>query len=147
MINLEGVKMDTSFQKTVLAGVVGTAVMTIVMFLAPMMGLPKMNAAVMLSGMMGVPVIVGWVMHFMIGIVFALGYVFLFASKVKMQNVVVKGMVFGFAVFVFAQIAIAMMSMIMGAMPAPEGGMALMMLGSIIGHIVFGIPVALIAKA
>jgi hypothetical protein len=36
--------------------------------------------------------------------------------------------------------------MIMGPMPPPEGGMITMMIGSIIGHVMFGIPVALIVK-
>jgi len=138
--------MNTSLQKTILAGVVGTIVMTVVMYLAPMMGLPKMNAAEMLSGMMGVSIIIGWAMHFMIGIVFALGYSFLFTAQVKIKNLVFKGVVFGFAAFVVAQIAIAMMGVVMGPMPVPEGGMALMMIGSIIGHTMYGIPVALIAK-
>jgi len=138
--------MKISLQKTVLAGIAATAVMTIVMYLAPMMGLPEMNAAAMLSGMMGAPIIVGWVMHFMIGIIFALGYSFLFVSTVKIENSVVKGAVFGFAAFVVAQIAMLMMSLVMGPMPAPEGGMMPMMVGSIIGHIMYGIPVALIAK-
>lgn len=138
--------MNISLQKTILAGIVGTAVMTMVMFLAPMMGLPKMNAAEMLSSMMKAPVIVGWIMHFMIGIIFALAYTFIFVSKVKVKNLVVKGAIFGFVVFIFAQIVMAMMAAIMGPMPQPEGGMMLMIVGSVIGHIVYGISVALIAK-
>jgi uncharacterized membrane protein YagU involved in acid resistance len=96
--------------------------------------------------MMGLPIIIGWIMHFMIGIVFALGYMVLFLPKIKIQNHVIKGAVYGFAVFLFAQIAFAIMSMIMGPMPPPEGGMITMMIGSIIGHVMFGIPVALIVK-
>ena len=138
--------MKPSLQNTILAGIVGTAVMTVVMFLAPMMGLPEMNAAAMLSMMTGFPIVVGWLMHFMIGIIFALGYTLLFFSNVKIQNRIAKGAVFGFTVFIFAQIAIAMMGAIMGGMPAPEGGMILMMIGSVIGHVMYGIPIALIAK-
>lgn len=138
--------MNTLLQKTILGGAAGTAVMSLVMYLAPMMGLPEMNAAEMLSGMMDTPVIIGWIMHFMVGIIFALGYTLLFLPKVKIQNLYIKGALFGFAVFLFAQIAFAMMGMIMGPMPAPEGGMMPMMIGSIIGHVMFGIPVALIVK-
>ncbi|MDP1675549.1 MAG: hypothetical protein Q8L88_01695 [Bacteroidota bacterium] len=138
--------MKNSLQKTIFAGITATAVMTLVTYLAPMMGLPEMNIPAMLSGMMGVPIIVGWVMHFMIGITFALGYTFLFAAKVKIQNLAVKGAVFGFAAFIMAQIVMVMMGLVMGPMPAPEGGMLPMMVGSIIGHVMYGIPVALIAK-
>jgi hypothetical protein len=138
--------MNTTVQRTVLAGVAGTIIMSIIMFLAPMMGLPEMDAAAMLAGMMGFPLAIGWAAHFMIGIVFAIGYTYIFLPRVKISNLVVKGALFGIAVFVAAQIAIAMMSAIMGPMPTPEGGMMLMMIGSIIGHIMYGIPVAMIAK-
>ena len=73
--------MKTKIQKSVLGGLVGTAVMTLVIFLAPMMGMPKMNPAEMLSSMMGVPILIGWIMHFMTGIIFALGYVFLLSNR------------------------------------------------------------------
>ncbi|MHB1048732.1 MAG: DUF6789 family protein [Bacteroidota bacterium] len=138
--------MNTTVQRTILAGVAGTIVMSIIMFLAPMMGLPEMDAAAMLAGMMGAPIVIGWAAHFMIGIIFALGYTYIFLPRVKISNLAVKGALFGVAVFVAAQIAIAMMSAIMGPMPVPEGGMMLMMIGSIIGHIMYGIPVAMIAK-
>ena len=138
--------MNSSLQKTVIAGVVATAIMTIVMYLAPLMGLPEMNAAAMLSGMTGLPITFGWAMHFMIGIVFAMSYTFLFLTNLKIKNVIVKGAAFGFAAFIVAQIAMVMMSIVLGPMPSPEGGMIPMMIGSIIGHVMYGIPVALIVK-
>ncbi|OQX73751.1 MAG: hypothetical protein B6D61_12180 [Bacteroidetes bacterium 4484_249] len=132
--------MKTKIQQSVIGGIVGTAVMTIIMFLAPMMGMPKMNPAEMLSGMMGFPIIIGWFMHFMIGVTFALGYVFFFNNLLKKINSkVLKGTIFGFSVFIFAQIMMAMMETIMGGMPSPEGNMLLMFIGSIMGHLVFGI--------
>ncbi len=63
--------MENKFVRSILAGVVATAMMTVFMFMAPMMGFPKMNPADMLSGMLGVSPIVGWIMHFMIGSIFA----------------------------------------------------------------------------
>ncbi len=138
--------MNTTVQKTVLAGIAGTAVMSIVMFMAPMMGLPEMDAAAMLAGTMGAPLVIGWAAHFMIGIIFAIGYTYLFLPWVKIASIPVKGAVFGIAVFIAAQIAMAMISAVMGPMPMPEGGMALIMTGSVIGHVMYGIPVALIAQ-
>jgi hypothetical protein len=38
------------------------------------------------------------------------------------------------------------MGAMLGNMPKPEGSMMLMMLGSIMGHVVFGIVVALFVK-
>jgi hypothetical protein len=139
--------MKSKIQQSVIGGIIGTAVMTIVMLLASMMGMPKMNPAEMLSGMMGVPTSIGWFMHFMIGVIFALGYVFLFSILVKkIKSKILKGIIFGLAVFVFAQAMMAVMGAIMGGMPSPSGNMILMVMGSIIGHIVYGIVTILFIK-
>lgn len=138
--------MNSKITKSTIAGLIATATMTIVMFMAPLMGLPKMNAAAMLSMTMGFPIIVGWLMHFMIGIVFALGYSFIIIRLLsKINNYFLKGSIFGMIVFVFAQIVMAMMSMIF-PVPKMEESMALMMLGSIIGHIMYGIVISMIIK-
>ena len=126
-----------------IGGIVGTAVMTMVMFIAPMMGMPKMSPPEMLSGMMGMPVFVGWIMHFMIGVIFALAYAFLFAPNVKIENLILKGAIYGVAIFIFAQIMMAIMGAMM-PMPKMEGSMTMLMIGSLIGHIIFGIVAALV---
>ena len=139
--------METKIKQSVIGGIAGTAVMTMVMFVAPMMGMPKMNPAAMLSVMMGLPLSIGWIMHFMIGIIFALTYAFLFIPLVKkVNNNMLKGAIFGLAAFVFAQIAIAIMGTMLGGMPPMEDSMMLMMIGSIAGHVIFGIAVALFVK-
>ena len=138
--------MENKLGRSILAGLVATAVMTGVTFMAPMMGFPKMNPAEMLSGMMGVPIMVGYLMYFMIGIIFAAAYVYLFNPKVHINSKFLKGIVFGFAVFVFAQVMMFIMGKIM-PMPMPQDNMMLMMLGSLIGHLVYGIVVALVVPA
>lgn len=135
--------MNTKIQKSIMAGMAGTAVMSIVMFIALMMGMPKMNPAAMLSGMMGLPVIIGWVMHFMIGIIFAAMYVYLFNSNIHIQSKIIKGALFGFIVFVFAQLMMFVMGK-MFSMPMAQDNMLMMMIGSLIGHLVFGIIISLI---
>ena len=72
--------MQNKITKSITAGIIGTTVMTLFMMIAPMMGMPKMSAPHMLSGMLGVPIAVGWIMHFMIGTIFAFAYA-LFPSK------------------------------------------------------------------
>lgn len=138
--------MKSKITQTIIAGMIATAAMTGVIFLAPMMGLPKMNPAALLSGMMGVPVIVGYLMHFMIGVIFAAAYVYLFNPKVHIQSKLAKGALFGFVVFIFAQVIMFIMGKMM-PMPMPQDNMMLMMVGSLIGHLVFGIIVALIVPA
>ncbi len=133
--------MNTKISKSILGGIIGTAVMSLVMFIAPMMGMPKMSPPDMLAGTMGMPIAVGWVMHFMIGIIFAFAYTYLFAPKVKISNLFLKGAVFGFAVFIFAQIMMAVMGAML-PMPKMEGSMIMMMIGSFIGHIIYGMGVS-----
>ncbi len=133
--------MNTKISKSLLAGIIGTIAMTFVIFIAPMMGMPKMSPPNMLAGMMGMPIAVGWVMHFMIGIIFAFAYTYLFAPKVKIGNIFLKGAVFGFVVFIFAQIMMAIMGAML-PMPKMEGSMFLTMIGSSMGHVIYGMAVA-----
>lgn len=133
--------------QAVIAGIVATAMMTAVMFLAPLMGLPRMNVAEMLHGMVGIPVWLGWVMHFVIGIVFAVAYVQWFNFRLPIENDLVRGMVYGVLVFVFAQVMMMLMrAMGMGAEPGPEANMVMMAIGSFIGHLVFGLGLGLFIK-
>ena len=133
--------MDNRLSKGIMAGLIGTGVMTMITMLAPMMGLPKMSPPAMLAGMLGMPLAVGWVMHFMIGVMFALAYTFLFAPAVGITNQWVKGAIFGLAVFGFAQVMMAVMGM-MRPMPPMEGAMLPMMMGSLFGHLAYGMTVA-----
>jgi uncharacterized membrane protein YagU involved in acid resistance len=111
------------------------------------MGMPKMSPPQMLAGMMSVSIVIGWIMHFMIGIIFAFAYVYIISRwLVKINNQVLKGTVFGIIVFVFAQIAMKLISAMAGEMPASSDNMFLMIMGSLIGHIMYGIGVALTVK-
>jgi len=137
--------MENKLGRSILAGIVATAIMTVVGVIAPYMGLPKMNPAEMLSGMLGVSTVLGWLMHFMIGIIFAIVYVYLFNPRVHIHNGAGKGLVYGIVVFVFAQIMMFLMSKMM-PMPASsmETNMVLIMVGSLIGHLVFGLLLGLL---
>lgn len=133
--------------KAVLAGIAGTIVMTIFMMIGAAMGMPEMNPPQMLAGMMDTSVVVGWIMHFMIGIIFALIYVYLISNLLKkVSNLFVKGLIFGVIAFIIAQVALPIMGSIFGEMPPPEGSMILMAMASLVGHMVFGVVVALVAK-
>lgn len=140
--------MTNKISLSIIAGVIATAVMTLVMFIAPMMGMPKMNPPAMLSMVMGFPLAIGWMMHFMIGIIFALSYAFIFRNLLKkISSNVVKGVIFGIIAFVWAQISMKMMGLVF-MMPSMPGSAVLNIMGSMLGHIVFGITVVLtIAKS
>jgi len=96
--------MERKIKQSIIGGIVATVIMSVFMFLVSFVGFPKMNPPAMLSGMMGVPLVVGWIMHFMIGIVFALAYAFLLFNLIKKSGgIIVRGIIFGVVVFIFAQ--------------------------------------------
>lgn len=112
--------MNVYIKRVVLAGVVGTAVMTVVStFVAPMMGMPKMNPADMLAGQMGGMIVLGWLAHFMIGVTLA-GIYAIVASRLP-GPVAVRGALYGVAPWLLAQIAV----MPMMGMPLFSGSMVM----------------------
>ena len=72
--------------KVLVAGLVATAAMTLLMLVAPIMGIPLMNIEAMLSGMLGASSTVGWMMHFMIGVLFTAAYAFFFNQRVPVTR-------------------------------------------------------------
>jgi uncharacterized membrane protein YagU involved in acid resistance len=104
-----------------------------------------MNIPAMLSDFMGVPVVVGWLAHFMIGTILALIYVSLFLQKLSWAPWI-KGAIYGLFPWFLAQV---MVNPMMGAgvfamnTPAPM----MMVMGSLIGHLVYGAVVGLVYGA
>ena len=125
-----------NLSRAVGAGIAGTIVMTLFAMMAPVMGMPEMNIPRMLADFMSFPVVVGWLAHFMIGTVFAVAYAYILVSKLP-GHPVVKGILFGLIPWFMAQIAVNPM---MGAgvfalnTPAP----LMMVMGSLVGHVVYG---------
>lgn len=141
--------MQNKIQQSVFIGIVATIAMTLFMMLGSAMGMPKMNPPAMLAGMMGIPVLLGWVIHFLIGIVFTAGYIFFFNDWLKkIASKIVRGAVYGIVVFIIAQIGFPLMTVFSenSTIPEPEGSMLLMIIGSVLGHVVFGIGIAMLVK-
>jgi len=133
--------MSINIKRAVLAGVVGTIVMTMIgTLVAPMMGMPKMNPADMLASQMGGNAMLGWAGHFMIGIGFAMAYGFLTTSLPG--PLAVRGALFGMGPWLMAQVAV----MPMMGMGLFSGSMMLAG-GSLLGHIMYGAVVALVYGA
>lgn len=124
--------MNLRFGRAVIAGLIGTALMTMVgLFAAPLMGLPPMNPAEMLAGAMGGSLMLGWAGHLMIGVILALGYA-LVGSALPGPGVA-RGAIYSLAPFLMAQVLV----MPMMGMPLFSGSAALAM-GSLVGHVVYG---------
>lgn len=128
--------MKKTMTTTIISGLVATFFMTALMIVAPMMGMPKMAIGEMLAGFMHIPVIAGWMMHFLIGIILAGGYVLIFQSKLP-GNPVIKGILFGLIPFLMAQLMVMPM-MGAGFFSSHTGTPLMMVMGSLMGHIVYG---------
>ncbi len=129
--------MNQKVSKSLVAGILGTIVMTIAMMILPYLGFPESDPASMLADMFGVSTIVGWILHFVVGIVFALFYTMLCLMKKFVSNENLRGVLFGIIVFVLAQIGFVILSNFV-TMPEPSGDLTMMMIGSVIAHIVYG---------
>ncbi len=125
-------------------GLTATAAMTLLMLVASMMGMPKMAIGKMLADFMHIPVALGWVMHFMVGVILDAAYLFIWKKRLP-GSPVIRGMFFSLIPFFVAQIMVMPM---MGAgffsmnSPAPM----MMVLGSLMGHLVYGAVLGSITK-
>jgi uncharacterized membrane protein YagU involved in acid resistance len=129
----------------IIAGLLGTLVMTAMMYVAPMMGMPKMDIISMLGTMFtsntGTARIVGVIAHFMMGAVFALIYALLWSLGIG-NPTWLWGLIFGAVHGIVAMIAMPMMIKMHPRSPQMDSG-AMMMIGLMMGHLVFGLVVAL----
>lgn len=128
--------MNLNYQKTVTAGLAGTFAFTVIMFLGPMMGLPKMDMGNMLGIMnpiMPMPYLIGWMMHFVIGIVLTGIYGAYFLSILPYDGWK-RGLIWSLVPFLIAQI----MVMPMMGMGLFSGGNLLMIMGSLFTHSAYG---------
>ena len=133
----------------ILSGLAGTLIMTVMMYLAPAMGMPKMDIIGMLGTMFtpnqSVARIFGIVAHFMMGAVFAIIYVLLWSLGIGSPSWL-WGVIFGAAHGVVAMLTMPMMMKMHPRPPEMDSG-ATMMAGLLVGHIVFGLVVALTYSA
>lgn len=133
----------------IIAGLAGTAALTMVMSMAPKMGMPEMDIVGMLGSMFGKSNrTLGMVIHFMMGIVFALVYAYLWSIGTGGATWL-NGLIFGAVHWLIVGMAMAMIPMMhagikSGAVKAPgmwmtnNGGMKAFV-GGLMGHMVFGL--------
>ncbi|GHB05048.1 hypothetical protein GCM10009069_29490 [Algimonas arctica] len=97
--------------KGMIAGFVGTAVMSAMMVLKSMMGIvPELDPVAMLAGMFGGPMALGWVMHFVIGTVaWGGGYALLY-KILPSDSSVIKGITFALAAWMVMMIVVMPMA-------------------------------------
>ena len=126
------------FKKAIIGGIFATAVMSLLIIVSPFLGFQRISVWEIIANVIKAPIIFGWVIHFLIGIFFALIYAFLLRKKIfgKIKIPAIKGMFFGFLIFIFAQIFAFLRS-----------GLNLeLLLGSFIGHIIYGFILGVIVR-
>jgi hypothetical protein len=132
----------------------GTLAIRAVMAVTPLMGMPKMDIVDLLSTMFGKPnKVMGWMMHLMMGVVFALIYAFLWSLGIGSAGWL-SGLIFGAGHWLIVGLMMAMIPIMHvgiknGDVEAPglwmtnQGGM-LSFVGGLMGHMIFGLVVALV---
>jgi uncharacterized membrane protein YagU involved in acid resistance len=131
-----------------IAGVIATAAMTAFTYMAPLMGF-EMKIPKMLAGTMGTPIIIGWLAHFMIGIILSFIYAAIFLPATKKTANYKNGAIYGIFPWLLAQIMVMPMMMVLNGGSFISGlfsGSIMMAMASLIGHLLYGAILGLIYK-
>ncbi len=127
-------------RRAVLAGLIGTAVMTALWLVEPKLGLPRLAVGNILSSLLAVVTgyasvgpAVGWAIHLAVGITLSLVYAAALVGRFAGPPVA-RGLLYGFLIFIAAQLVF---------MPLVGSGVFSrgdppMLLGSLVGHLVYG---------
>jgi uncharacterized membrane protein YagU involved in acid resistance len=131
--------------KAIFGGFIATAVMTMMMYVAPAMGMPKMDIAAMLGSMLGnqmpAPMTGAWwmglILHLVNGsLIFPLIYSYLLNALLPGANWA-RGALWGLMLWLLAQVAVMPM-MGMGVFSAGTPQPMMSALGSLVGHGIYG---------
>jgi len=132
--------------RAILAGLIATAAMTMLIYLAPHMGMPNMDIAAMLGtpmnsgitpAVMSVPWLIGLMMHFVLGtLLFPLVYAY-FVYGLLPGKPWAKGLIWGAALWMVMQVMpLPMMGKGFFASKTPEP--LLFVMGTLMGHLLYG---------
>lgn len=131
-------------RRAVVAGLLGTAVLTTLWTMEPAVGLPEIAVGQILSSFMSVSVaqlnvgiVGGWVAHLAIGVVLALAYAAAFADRLP-GSALARGAAYGLMLFCVAQLVFMPL---VGAGFFARGDIALL-IGSLLGNVAYGLVVA-----
>ncbi|MES2619549.1 MAG: DUF6789 family protein [Bacteroidota bacterium] len=119
-------------------GVAATTVMTIFMLLAPFVGFPKMNVGELIGAMFGDSEVLGWIIHFIIGAVFALLYALIFNGWLPVINNTFRGALYGIIVFVFSEIIFTLINLLGHLDSRMKENMAMMIFGFMLACLLYG---------
>ncbi len=135
-----------NFGRAMLAGLIATIIMSIVQAMAPVMGLPRMDIAAMVASMFGGSLVVGWIVHLMMGtILWAAVYAYIVEPRLGGAPWV-RGLTSGFLLAVFVLIiGFPLVGAMFSSLTPRPGflgmgmGGAMGTMGVIVGHLVYGL--------
>ena len=135
-----------NYAAVIIAGLAGTVAMTILMYLAPLMGMPKLDIIAMLGTMFTsnntVSTIIGVMAHFMMGVVFAFIYVLLWSFGIGSPTWM-WGLIFGAVHGLMVYLIMPMINRMHTHPVEMEGGTKLAV-GKLMVHMLYGLVVALV---
>lgn len=129
---------------SILSGLLGTMVMMVVMMILPLAGLPKMAQPEIISSILSQEEFVGWGVYFLVGAALAVVYHYAFAHRLPIESNILKGLIFGFVVFVLATGTVMALPAMGITYNQPEGSFISLAIVSLIGHLIYGTMVAII---
>ncbi len=141
-------KLRFSLTSALIAGFIGTVAMTAFTYMAPLMGF-KMDIPEMLAKTMHAPLIVGWLAHFMVGEILAIGYALFYLNILNQKANAKTGAIYGILPWLLAQLVAMPMMMVMNGMPYSAGlfsGSFLVAMASLVAHFIYGAIVGAVYK-
>lgn len=134
--------MRPNVWKAIIGGFVATVVLTLIMYyVAPLMLPGPMDVAGMLGGLLGVSATIGMIIHFINGtIIFPLIYIYLL-YQVLPGAPWLKGLWWGLILWLLAELTFVPLA----GGGVFHGGNIMPIMGSLIGHAVYGILLGAIA--
>lgn len=136
--------MHPNSVKAILGGVVGTVVLTLMLyFVAPMMLGHPMDVAAMLGSVLGGSWMMGMMMHWINGsVIFPLIYAYVLYRALP-GDPWVKGTIFGLILWFLLQVIV--MPMMGGGLFSANAGGLMAAMASLIGHIIYGVLLGAVA--
>ncbi|TDH27354.1 hypothetical protein EXU57_07140 [Segetibacter sp. 3557_3] len=136
--------MKYSVANTVLAGIAGTAVITSMMLLLSAVGMPDIEYGTMLATFTHTSPIVGWIMHFAMGILLAFLYVNYFRDEIN-GPYAMRGLIY--SVLPWGVTLIMLFPMLgMKAISANSQSPGIFILSTMIAYLAYGFVMGAIAK-
>lgn len=94
-----------NYGKITIAGLAATGLMSIIIILVGLSALPTMNFATLIASLLGIHVAFGWVMHFAIGIFWAMVYAVLVNENLPVISNIGRGIIYSILLFVLSSFA------------------------------------------